>query len=130
MALMLMNFYKSLLKALFTVHIQSLSINSYQDILDSDLNVINYKGSSTEEMYKAAPKESILNQIYIQKAKDYPGFYELGHETVIDRIIDNKAIFHGNLDDFLHLDEYPCKLTDVKLLRYFVTVILAIHSII
>ena len=74
MSLFLFTSYRCIIIAFLSVKSFSLPINSFNDVLDSDMDVIVYTNDATADMYKLAPNGSVLHQIYQEKIHNKPTF--------------------------------------------------------
>ncbi len=67
MTFVILSNYRAIMNAFLTARELKLPFNSYEEILDSDLDAITFKESSNEEYFKSAPKGSILRRMFDEK---------------------------------------------------------------
>ncbi len=73
MAMFLYFCYRASMNSFLAVKTFSLPINSFEEILDTDLGVVVWKDSAGEAFYKLAPEGSVRRQIYKEKILNSPG---------------------------------------------------------
>ncbi len=118
MALMVLAYYKALLKAALSVRSYKLSVNSLEDILESALDFLVWKGTAAEGFFRLAAPGSLKRRIYESKIHDKPGPTKLAEvPEAVERAREGKAIYFGPAEDIIPLSIYPCEMTDVKPLR-------------
>ena len=105
------------MNAFLTARELKLPFNSYEEILDSDLDTITFKESSNEEYFKSAPKGSILRRMFDEKISKDPGALELGYAVVRKIVLNGKAVYAGDLETLLIPSENRCLFTDISRLR-------------
>ncbi len=119
MAFMVLSYYRALLKAALSVRAFKLSINSYEDILDSNLDVLVWKNGAPEDKFRLAAPGSIHRQIYEMKIHNKPGVNEVGgHAESMELVRKGRAVLYGASESRMALPIYPCKVTDIVPLRY------------
>ncbi len=114
MSLVLMAYYKGLLKAALSIRYFHLPINSWQDVLESPLDLIVNKGAYTEDFFKNSAPGTVHRDIYEEKIKDKKGYLETND---MDEVKQGKALVFGGVDTRILLPEFPCQIMDVKRLR-------------
>ena len=93
-------------------------INSYDDILDSDFDLVVWKGTIWEDLYKLAPSGSLFKSIYHAKVKDFPGMKELGgSEETLALVEKGETLYGGSLAPLFSSNKYPCKVQDIPSMR-------------
>ena len=118
MSLVLMSYYKALLKAALSVRNLKLPINSFQDILDSDLDLILWKNGALEDSFRLSAPDSDMKRIHESKIKDKPGANDLGgNAPVLELVKNGQGLFYASAENKMVLPIYPCQVTDVKPLR-------------
>ncbi len=109
MAVFLMIFYRGTLNAFLAVKIVSFPIDSYDDILKIEENVIVWKGTVWEAQYKQASQGSLFREIYEAKVQHQPGLVELGGtDKVLDLVSKGEAIYSGTMIPLYKSRFYPC----------------------
>ncbi len=120
MALLLMSYYKSQLKATLAIQSLTLPINSLDDILASELDLLLWRATFLESAFKLAPKGSLMRQIYDEKLHGKKRVNDVGGKYASLQLVeDGKAIYTAGIDSIITRPEYPCKIIDVKSLRYY-----------
>ncbi len=117
MGFLILTTYQAVMKAFLQMSDKTLPFESYAEILESNLDVVTFKGSADEDYFKGAPEGSILRRIYDEKISHYPGVLELGTEETIYRVKSNQAIYAGDLGTILGSSKNPCDLIDLKSIR-------------
>ncbi len=118
-ALFLFIFYRCTMNAFLAVKTLNLEINSYEDVLESPVFVIVYRGSAAENNFKLAQPGTTLFEIYKQKVKNFPSYQDVGGlQPTLDLIKKGEAIYGGDLETLMAMDDYPCSIIDVKPVRY------------
>ncbi len=118
MTLILMSYYKGNLKAALQVRTLTLPINSLEDILESPMHLIVWRGGNIESGYMLAPTGSVQRQIYEQKISGKRSANDIGGRVASLEIVgEGDAIYNGAIDAFRMTPDYPCKMIDVKKMR-------------
>ena len=118
MALVVLSYYKALLKATLSVRTFRIPLDSYKDILDSPLEFLVWKNGAAEDMFRLAPPGSVMKQIHESKIQDKPGPLDLGGVAKsFERVRNGKAIYYGSAENKMSMPMYPCGVTDIKSLR-------------
>ncbi len=118
LAMLLFFYYRATMNAFLNAKIISMPINSYEEVLKSNMELLVYSGYITETMFKLSPPGSLFNDIYLKKLKDKKRMddYE-GIDGSIQRVIDGDAIIFSSLDPFYKKPDYPCDIVEVKALK-------------
>ena len=121
-----MSYYRAQMNAALNSQVDNIGINSWQDVLDSDYKMLFWAGSAVENVFKNAPKGSILNKIYQKKMANVPkenllqnincscsfSFYEC---CIIQKLMNNDDYLVLDHEEFyLPLKEYPCRITKIS----------------
>ncbi len=118
MTLVLMCYYKANLKAALQIRTMTLPINSLEDIVDSSMKLIVWRGSSIESGYQFAPSGSVRKKIYDDKIVGKESVQDLGGFWPSLKVVqEGWSIFHGAIDAFRMSPDYPCSMIDVKKMR-------------
>ena len=118
MAMFLMIAYRATMNAFLTVKTFSLPIDSYEDILDTDMNVIVWKGTIWEDMFALSPKGSPFQTIHQTKVQSQLGLKELGGiDKALEIVQKGHALYSGSLVPLLNTPFYPCAVQDIPALR-------------
>ena len=119
-----MSYYRAQMNAALNSQVDNIGINSWQDVLDSDYKMLFWAGSAVENVFKYAPKGSVLNKIYQKKIANVPkenllqnincscSFYEC---CIIQKLISNDDyLVLDHEEGYIHLKEYPCQITKIS----------------
>ncbi len=122
MAFLLITYYKAQMKAALSIQSFGLPINSWEDVLESNQKMFIVKGAFNEEYFKDAPEGSTLKKIYYKKIQNQPtdSIYTSGNEEPYLQQLKNGEAFEFIMLYYRSiLPIFPCKITDVKALRYY-----------
>jgi hypothetical protein len=112
--------YRSQLNAALNVKVLNLPINSWEDLAESDCNVLVWMGTQVHDIFKFAESGTAKQVIYDKHITHLPPeefLSGLGYEGGIKKVIDGSSVLVSELESFELLPEYPCKIIDVKMLE-------------
>ncbi len=119
MCLLILNYYKATMKSFLTVRTFSLPIERMEDILDSHMDFVIYRYYIEELSFSLAPEGTLYHEIYHKKLIGTRRFQDFdGFDHVLEELKEGNIIYMGTLGNFLDNENYPCKIIDVKSLRY------------
>ena len=120
-SLVVMSYYRAQMNAALNSQVDNIGINSWQDVLDSDYKMLFWAGSAVENVFKNAPKGSILNKIYQKKMANVPienTLENIGYEGAISALLSNDDYLVLDFEEpFLQFKEYPCQITKISTLQ-------------
>ncbi len=93
-----------------------LEIDSFEDVLDSDLEMVVQRGTYAEQVFRFAPAGTIHNHIYEKKLKkarrlqDFPG----GTDELVQLISEGKVFTFSSLEPMMNRPEYPCSIIEAN----------------
>jgi hypothetical protein len=100
--------YRAQLNASLNVKIVNLPINSWEDLAESDLNVLIYTDSSFESFFSDNPHGSTLRQIYdkqIAPLSTEEHLNGLGFNGAISKILDESSVIVNEIDVYEWMNE-------------------------
>ncbi len=96
-----------------------LPVDSFNDILKRDEDLIVLDGSYTSELYQFAPEGTVFNDIWEKKLKGQSRSFGFGDmKEVIQLVEEGKAFVHVSLEGPMSRPEYPCQIIEAERLRY------------
>ena len=105
------------MNASLNVYAENLPINSWEDLLSSNYNLLIWQGTAAEDQFKSAPNFSILNKLYYEKILTVPEenhLQNIGYHGALQYILRNEAVAFVEFEPYSMLEEYPCQITYVK----------------
>ncbi len=119
MSMLILFYYRAAMNAFLNVKVFRVPINSHEDIIDTDMDLVVKKGVYTEQVFMFAQEGSLFQAIFDKKLKGTKRFHELGNndDAVLDIVKRNKAIYLHDLFAIVDREDYPCGILDVKALR-------------
>ncbi len=118
MAMLVMFHYRAAMNAFLNVKPFQMPIDSYEDVITSDMDLIVQKGLFTEQVFMFAPEGSLFREIFNQKLNGKKRFHDYGDfEGVMDAVKSGDAMFYYNLLGVMKRNDYPCEILDVKEVR-------------
>ncbi len=94
------------------------TINSYEDVLESDMDLLVLEGLFMESYFRYAPKGTVYHQIYIEKLLGKKRLGDYSMDNAVELVAEGKALIFEGLIPFLLRPEYPCAITTSKSLMY------------
>ena len=116
----LLSYYRAQMNAALNVEVDNMPIKSWKDVQNSNYKVLIWLGTISEEKFKNAPKESALNNIYVDKILTVPEethISQLGYQKSVPLIMNGDYLAFEGLMSFTSMEEYPCGITDIKEFR-------------
>ncbi len=106
------------MNSFLTAKVFRLPINSYEDVISTDMDLILHRGYYEENVFKFAPQGSLFKEVYNRKLLGKPRFHDYdGLEDVLERVKDGKAMYFTGTDAMMIRADYPCAMTDNKKIR-------------
>ncbi len=106
------------MKAVLSIRVLKLPINTWEDVLESPLELITWDASYFAELMKFSPKGSIARQIYEQKIYNQDTLQDKGGlKAVLELVEEGNSILGSGIESTILNKRYPCQLLDVKALR-------------
>ena len=110
--MLILIYYKGIMKSFLTIKTTRYPYETFEDILDSDLEVIVFHGAMEEEHFKHAPEGSVMRQIYLEKIKDKKSLQDIGgYAKVHDYIHKGGAVIWDSKALMARSHLYPCGVT-------------------
>ena len=107
------------MNAFLSIKNYNLPINSFEDILDSPMELLIYGGTSTEDLFRSSHPDSVYGRIYKAKLLDKDRIEDKGGDDEAFQLVKKgRAMITGGLSEPMLRPEYPCRIVDVKALRY------------
>ena len=127
-AMLIFFYYKATMNAFLAAKIIKMPINSFEDVVESDMEFLVKRGFLTESMFSHAPSGSLYHDIYREKLLDKKRMDDYGGIAgSIKHVIDGDAMIFTSLDPFLRKAEYPCQMVDVEALKYLLFYLTLAH---
>ena len=121
LSLVVMSYYRAQMNAALNSQVDDLRINTWQDVLDSNYKLIFLTGSYSEDIFKYAPTDSVLNKIYQKKMANAPienTVQNIKYEGVISALLSNDGCLALDYEDsYLPFEQYPCQITKISTLQ-------------
>ena len=121
LSLVVMSYYRAQMNAALNSQVDNIGMKSWQDVLESDYKFLFWTGSYTEDIFKNADKENVLNKIYQKKMANAPIENTLQHiryEGAISALLSNdNYLVLDHEEFFINFKEYPCQITKISALR-------------
>ncbi len=110
---------KDISTSIFNQVIQ-LPISSWEDVRDSDYNLIVWRNGVVEDMLRESPKGSAMRQIYEKKLLNQPEELHLnrmGYDESINHVLDSSSVLYTLIGPYLLMEGYPCDFVEVQQLK-------------
>ena len=118
LGLVILSYYKAQMNAALNVEVDNIPFKTWSDVEQSDYGLLVWIGGVSEEPFKNAENESIMNKIYEQKIvplKDHgTHLSDTGFMGSVPNLLKGKFLAFENLRSFSYSDDYPCKITSIK----------------
>ncbi len=109
--------YRCMLNASLNVKFYQLPINSWEDIVHSDFDVMIWQGGAVDSMLTNSPPGSVMQKIYEEKIKHSDVLNGFSTKEAIGKVLDGSSIIFDYLGTYKEMPEYPCKIIDVPHLK-------------
>ena len=120
-SLVVMSYYRAQMNAALNSQVDNIGINSWQEVLESHHKFIFWDGAYPEDIFKYAPKRSVLNKIYQKKMANAPVenyLQNIKFEGAISALLSNdNYLILNNEEPFLKYKEYPCQISKISALQ-------------
>lgn len=87
---------------------------SWEDIANSKMNILVWKGTLIEDYFLNAPSGSILHEIHKNKIKGHPSLADIGLHKSLEVITKSDFFLFEDLTVYKTFDEFPCKVASLK----------------
>ena len=117
LGLILLSYYKAQMNAALNVEVDNMPIQSWQDLYESQYQILTVPGTFPYSKFKNAPEGSLMNKIYNEKVKTVPNEKQLGaitFEESVSVLLNEKYVAYYEMDSFTSYEEYPCEIVDLK----------------
>lgn len=111
-----MTYYRAQMNAALNVRRENYPIENWQDVLESDLNVLVWQGSIINDIFEFAPDGSTLKSIFDRKISQTPideRLSSLGYSGSVKYMLEDLAVVYIEYEPFKMMarQKYPCQLS-------------------
>ncbi len=107
--------YRAIFNAFLAVEVFRVPLQSWEDVLESQYNVILQTNPHTYELFSLAPSGTVFNKIFKKKIVGQKTFEDYGgEEGVLAKVIKGEAIYIGDLVWIYQSGHFPCSVIDIK----------------
>ena len=105
------------MNAALNVEVDNMPIQSWQDLYQSQYQILTVPGTFPYSKFTNAPEGSLMNKIYKEKVKTVPRHKQLGaitFEESVSVLLNEKYVAYYEMDSFTSYEEYSCQIVDLK----------------
>ena len=116
--------YECIFASTLIVESNEIPFQAWEEVLESDANLLIWKGGSFESLLKDSPSGSTLRRIYEEKIEPLTpeeSVNHLGYGGTIPLILSGNYFTFESVASYEQFEEYPCEIISLKTsnLKYF-----------